>query len=405
MGTIRTPSGADLPKTADVVVVGGGIVGVVTAFWTSRAGLDTVLVEKHDDLGTQTTSASAECFRAQFTEPAMVALAKSSIELFDNFADVIGIPGYDVHVRHRGYLFMTDDAAMLDDMRAAVERQHELGVTDSQFLDGAEVREHFPFVATDVVGATFRQNDGWLAVHELVHGFAKGSSAEFLLNTAATDVLTDAEGVTSVETTRGTVATRAVVNAAGPFAGRVGEMAGVDLPLEPVRRQKVFVAAPETTIPQDAPFTVDLVNGAYWRPETGGALLGWVDPEEPVGEPVDVEGLPVDRYFPAIVLDKLTRLTPFFQEIVEDLKRDDVSVTAGQYVYTPDEQPLIGPLPEVPGFYVNCGYWAGVMLGPTAGRWAAELITGEMKAEDNPLRPTRFAEGDYEKGASFLSGH
>lgn len=85
MGTIRTPSEADLPETADVVVIGGGVVGVATAFWTSRAGLDTVLVEKQEGLGTQTTAASAECFRAQFTEPAMVALAKSSIELFDNF--------------------------------------------------------------------------------------------------------------------------------------------------------------------------------------------------------------------------------------------------------------------------------------------------------------------------------
>lgn len=405
MGTIRTPSEADLPKTADVVVIGGGIVGVATAFWTSRAGLDTVLIEKQEGLGTQTTSASAECFRAQFTEPAMVALAKPSIELFDNFADIIGVPDYDIHVRHRGYLFMTDNEEMLDDMRAAVERQHELGVTDSQFLEGAAVRERFPFVAGDVVGATFRQNDGWLAVHELVHGFAKGSDAEFLLDTTVTDVLTDAEGVSGVETTRGTISTRVVVNAAGPFAGQVGNMVGVDLPLEPVRRQKVFVAASPEVIPQEAPFTVDLVNGAYWRPETGGALLGWVDPEEPVGEPVDVEELPVDRYFPAVVLDKLTRLNPFFGRVVEGLKRDDVRVTAGQYVYTLDEQPLIGPLPEVPGFYVNCGYWAGVMLGPTAGRWTSELIRGDMKAEDNPLRPTRFAEGAYEKGDSFLSGH
>ncbi|MBS1253455.1 MAG: 4-methylaminobutanoate oxidase (formaldehyde-forming) [Anaerolineales bacterium] len=405
MGTIRTPREADLPETADVVVIGGGIVGVATAFWTSRAGLDTVLVEKQEGLGTQTTSASAECFRAQFTEPAMVALAKPSIEIFDNFADVIGVPGYDIHVRHRGYLFMTDDAEMLDDMQAAVARQHELGVTDSRFLEGAVVRERFPFVADDVVGATFRQNDGWLAAHELVQGFAKGSDAEFLLNTTVSDVLTDTDGVSGVETTRGTIATRAVVDAAGPFAGRVGKMVGVDLPLEPVRRQKVFVAASPEVIPQEAPFTVDLVNGAYWRPETGGALLGWVDPEEPVGEPVEIEALPADRYFPAVVLDKLTRLNPFFEEVTQGLKQTDVSTTAGQYVYTPDEQPLIGRLPEVPGLYVNCGYWAGVMLGPTAGRWTADLITGEMQPEDNPLRPTRFAEGDYEKGGSFLSGH
>jgi sarcosine oxidase subunit beta len=204
-----------------------------------------------------------------------------------------------------------------------------------------------------------------------------------------------------VGTDRGTIATRTVVNAAGPFAGVVGRLVGVDLPLEPVRRQKVFVA-PRPQIPQDAPLTIDLVEDAYWRPETGGAYIAWVDPDEPVGEPA--EELRTDWDFAAIVLEKLVRLTPFWGEIADTLKGEELHPSAGQYVYTPDEQPLIGPVPQVPGFYVNCGYWAGVMLSPEAGRRIARLVTGDMRPEENPLRPTRFAEGIMHQGNSFLRG-
>jgi sarcosine oxidase subunit beta len=192
-----------------------------------------------------------------------------------------------------------------------------------------------------------------------------------------------------------------VVNAAGPFAGVVGRMVGLELPLEPVRRQKVFIS-PKPQIPLDAPLTIDLVEDAYWRPETGGAYIAWVDPDEPAGEPA--EELATDWEFTAVVLEKLIRLNPFWEEIADELKGEDVHPSAGQYVYTPDEQPLVGPVPEVPGFYLNCGYWAGVMLSPEAGRRTARLVTGEMAPEDNLLRPTRYAEGVVYEGDSFLRG-
>jgi sarcosine oxidase subunit beta len=401
MGRVFVPSAGTFPRTADAVVIGGGIVGVATAFWLSRAGLDTVLVEMRDGLSTLTTPNSIECFRAQFTEPPMSELAQPSIEVFENFADVIGIPGYDISIRHQGYLFVTDDVNMIDDLKAAVETHHRLGVADSEFLDHDELLARFPYLSDRVVGATFRQRDGWLSTHEATQGFAKGSTATFLLNTRATDIGQDAQGVCGVGTNHGTISTRVVVNAAGPFAGVVGRMAGLDLPLEPVRRQKVFIS-PKPQIPEDAPLTIDLVEDAYWRPETGGAYIAWVDPDEPVGEPA--EELPTDWQFTAIVLDKLIRLNPFWEEIADGLKGEDVHPSAGQYVYTPDEQPLIGPLPQVPGFYVNCGYWAGVMLSPEAGRRIARLVTGDMRPEDNLLRPTRYAEGVVYEGDSFLRG-
>jgi sarcosine oxidase subunit beta len=301
MGRIVVPTKETFPEMADAVVIGGGIVGVATAFWLSRAGLDTVLVEMRDGLSTLTTPNSIECFRAQFTEPPMAELAIPSIELFENFAEVIGIPGYDISVRHQGYLFVTDDPEMVDDLKDAVDKHRSLGVNDSEFLDHDELLARFPYLSDTVVGATFRQRDGWLSTHEATQGFAKGSSARFLLNTRATGIQRDAQGVRSVETARGTIATRVVVNAAGPYAGVVGRMVDLDLPLEPVRRQKVYIS-PRPQIPADAPLTIDLAQDAYWRPETGGAYIAWVDPDEPVGEPL--EEVPTDWDFAAIVLEK-----------------------------------------------------------------------------------------------------
>ncbi|MFO7742255.1 MAG: FAD-binding oxidoreductase [Anaerolineae bacterium] len=403
MGSVFIPSGETFPERADAVVIGGGIVGVATAFWLSRAGLDAVLVEMRDGLSTLTTPESIESFRAQFTEPAMSELAQESIEVFENFADVVGIPGYDIDLHHQGYLFVTDDAEMVDDAEAAVEKHHQLGVTDSEFLTGEEARKRFPFLSETIVAGTFRQRDGWLSTHEATQGFAKGSRAQFLLRTKATDVLRDARGVCGVETSRGTIATRTVVNAAGPFAGQVGQMVGLDLPLEPVRRQKVFLSQ-QPLVPADAPLTIDIVRDSYWRPETGGAYIAWVDPDEPVDEDPS-EDLYTDPYFAAIVLEKLINIAPFWEEVALNLKKADVHPSAGYYVYTPDDQPLIGPVPDVPGFALNCGYWAGVMLSPAAGKRVADLVTGEMNPRDNVLRPTRYEEGIMLEGDSFLRGH
>lgn len=388
-------------RTADAVVIGGGIVGTATAFWLSEAGLDTILVEARDGLSTLTTAASAECFRAQFTEPALAPLAKQSIEFFEHFAENVGLPSWDIGLHQQGYLFVTDDESMVPDLEGAVDQYHKLGVTDAELLGGEQVRSRFPFVSPKVVGATFRQKDGWLSCHEVTQGFAKGSSARFFVKTKAIDVSLDGKGISGVDTTRGRISTRVVVNAAGPFAGVIGRMVGLDLPLEPVRRQKVFIATP--TVPPDAPFTVDLVNGSYWRPESGGALLGWVDPDEPVTDPM--ENPLGDWDFPAICLDKVCRLTPFFEQVGENLKKKDINVSAGQYVYTPDNQPLIGPVKEVPGFYLNCGYWIGVMVSPMAGKRTADLITGKMENRENLLRPSRYEEGLDLEGGSFLSGH
>ena len=399
MGRIFTPTESDLGHP-DAVVIGGGIVGTATAFWLCRAGLDVVLVEMRDGLSTLTTPASAECFRAQFAEPAMAELAVPSIEMFEHFDDVIGIPGYSISIKQQGYLFLTDDPETVDDLKENVEQQHKLGVTDSEFIGGDEIIARFPYISPSVLAATFRQRDGWLSCHETTQGFAKGCDARFFINTKTTGIQLDGQGVCAVETNRGVLQTRIVVNAAGPFAGEIGRLVNQDLPLEPVRRQKVYIKT-AVAIPQDAPFTIDVNNNSYWRPEPGGVIVGWVDSDEPVSPPT--EKVHTDWEFPAIALEKVKRLAPFFEDVAKAVRQPDMNTSAGHYVYTPDDQPLIGPVPEVPGFFVNCGYWAGVMLSPEAGRRIGDLVTGKLAPEDNPLRPTRFKEGLGKKGKTLMS--
>jgi len=402
MSRMFIPDPSSMPRSADVVVIGGGIVGVATAFWLSKAGLDTVLVEMRDGLSTLTTPLSIESFRAQMTERAMADLAIPSIKIFEEFADVVGLPGYDIALKHQGYLFVSDEPSMTEKLKHAVDIHHGFGVSGSEFLTQDEIQRRFPYISGNMVAGTFHQNDGWLSSHEATQGFAKGSKARFLLRTKVVGIATDRQGVAAVETDRGTINTRQVVNAAGPFAKLVGRMAGVDLPLDAVRRQKVHIA-PKPQIPRDAPLCIDIVREVYWRPEHGGALFAWVDPDEPAtAEPL--EDVPTDWDFAAIVLDKLPNLSPFWAGVTATLSASDLHTSAGYYMYTPDDQPLIGPVSEVPGFNLNCGYWAGVMLSPEAGRRAAKLITGEFAASDNPLRLSRFEDGTAARGDSFLRG-
>lgn len=389
-------------ETADAVVIGGGIIGVATAFWLSRAGLSTTVVEMRDGLSTLTTTASIESFRAQFTEPAMADLARESIEVWENFAQVTGLDGYEIDLHHGGYLFLTTEEKNVPDVKETVKAYHKVGVTDSEFLTGDEILKRWPFLSPEIKAGTFREKDGWFSAHEVTQGFARAAeNARFYVRTRALGIETDAKGICAVNTDRGRINTRVVVNAAGPFAVTVAKWVGLDLPIYQMRRQRVFVA-PHPKIPQNAPLVMDVDNESYWRPETGGALLGWHDPEELKSDPMeDPQG---DWDFPAFTLEMCSRLSPFWTDVVEDLKQEDLSVYAGQYVHAPDDQPLIGPVEEIPGFHLNCAYWPGVMLSAAAGRWTCDLITGKMKPKDNPLRLTRFDEGLTTTPGAFMRG-
>lgn len=392
MGRIDVPASSDFPGVADMVIIGGGIVGAATAFHATREGLKTIVLEKREGLATLTTTISLECFRAQFIEPENIAMMKASIEMFENFAAVVGLEGYDIGLHQWGYLFPAREEEWAEVLRERVDAQHGLGLDDVEYLTGDEARNRFPYLAPEVIAAAYRARDGWMSSHEATYGFAKGSTADFYLSTEATDILVEKGKVAGVMTNRGRVDCRTVVIAAGPFSGQVAKMAGVDLPVELIRRHKTIIGE-HPLIPHDAPMTIDIATGAHWRPEGPGAAVGAppMPPEEP-GEPMDQ--VPTDWTFPAMAIDVASVMAPFWNEVAETLTKDNVFLSAGQYTCTADNKPILGPHPEVEGLFINAGYSGhGVMASPGGSRQVVDMILGHIPQKENPFRFERFTEG------------
>ncbi len=401
MGRIDVPASSDFPLTADVVVIGGGIVGAATAFYATREGLKTIVLEKREGLATLTTTVSLECFRAQFIEPENIAMMKASIEVFENFAEVVGLEGYDIGLHQRGYLFPAVEEEWAKELRERVDIQHRLGLGDVEYITGDEARKRFPYLAPEVIAVTYRARDGWMSSHEATYGFAKGSTADFYLNTEATGIVVEKGKVAGVMTSRGRVDCRMVVIAAGPFSGKVAEMAGVTLPVELIRRHKVIIGE-HPLIPHDAPMTIDIDTGAHWRPEGPGAALAAppFQPEEP-GQPMDQ--VPTDWTFPALAMEEAAVMAPFWNQVAETLTKDNVFVSAGQYTCTEDNKPILGPHPGVEGLFINAGYSGhGVMASPEGGRQVVDMILGRISQEENPFRFERFVGEAVVSGESMV---
>ncbi len=376
----------DAPATADMVIIGGGIIGAATAFFAARAGIRAVVIERRPALATLTTPVATGAFRLQFDNAEDMALVREGLDLYRTFADQTGLTGYDIRIRQAGYLWLATEPATVARQQQQVAGQHEWGLHDVEWIDGDEARYRFPFLGDNVIGARWRQGDGWLDTRRLTMGYALASQQPILLDTEVTGIVVEGGRVAAVETSRGRIQTRQVVVATGPFAGAVAALAGVDVPLRLVRRQRVLLPdVPE--VPADAPMTIDDETGVHWRPAVGGAHLMWPDPQAPAGPPLD--GVGADDTFALRLLNPaspqaLARISPFWR----DVWRRNVghwAVKAGQYAYTPDHRPFLGPT-TVEGLAVNCGYSGhGIMASAGGSRITVDLISGAMQQASNPF--------------------
>lgn len=376
----------ELPAAADVVVVGGGIVGAATAFYVCRAGLSCVVLEKRPRLCTLTTPASTGGFRAQFDNPEEMRLVLESIAAFEHFADHVGLARLDIRLMQQGYLWVATTEESTARQRALVTQQHEWGLTDVELLDGDEARYRFPYLASEVVSARYRAADGWLEPRRVTHGFAAGSGATFCLETPAIGFELAGGTVTGVKTPRGTVWCGQTIVAAGPFSGVVAGWAGLELDLTlRVRQKLVMPEVPE--VPHDAPMTIDEDTGAHWRPALGGAYLLFTQHDTPATPPLEDVPTSADFYFG--LLDPrsshgVARIAPFWRGVWE--RNDDLwCLMAGQYTYTPDHRPLLGST-EIPGLAVNSGYSGhGIMGGVGGSRLAVDAVLGKLIPAANPF--------------------
>jgi len=383
MASVISSSG-EVPATADMVIIGGGIAGASDAFFLSRAGLSIVVIERGDQLAGLTTSQSVACFRAQWDEADYAGLVLPSIDFYGAFAERVGLPGWDIGIRRQGWLFITGTDGGPAAVGAFVAGHRRLGVLDSEALTGDAARRRFPWLGPEVTAASYRALDGWVSPYEVTYGFAKASSATFLLDTTATRIATVGDAVVGVETDRGTIGTRRVVLAAGPFSHGLAATAGVALPVAALRRHRAMVA-PRPEIDGDGPMVVDMDTHGWWRPEGGGAFLGIGLPEDPSEPALEV---PVDWTFPAVAMDAAGRLVPFWRDLAGRLTQAEVSLGAGQYTVTADGLPIIGATGGVDGLYMHGADngW-GVESAPEAGRRLAAAV---LAGRDDPSNTYRI---------------
>jgi sarcosine oxidase subunit beta len=376
-----------LPSGADVVVVGGGIIGAASAFFASRAGLDVLVLERRPAPCSLTTAVAGGGYRLQQDNEADYRLVAESVEVFGDFAELTGQGVHDPRLRPQGYLWLTTSEEGAARQRGMVEAQRGWGLADVDVLEADEVRRRFPYVSADVVQARFRREDGFLDPKAITMGFLEGSGAALMVGCDVDGLDPRGDRPVEVRTSVGVVEADAVVIAAGPFSGVVAAMAGLALPVTTLVRQKLVM--PETPeVPSDAPMTIDEDTGAHWRPSYTGATVFFTDPSTPPSPPF--EEVPLDHSFVFQVLDPaspvaLARVVPFWRRVWER-GSDPWVLQAGQYTMTPDRRPLIGAAGE--GLYVNTGYCGhGVMCSAAGARHLADSLTG--KAEEDAFRPDR----------------
>ena len=374
--------------TADVVIIGGGIVGSSIAYHLTVAGCRNVLViERESAQGKGSTGKSMGGVRAQFSTPVNIQMSLYSIPFYASFDERLGFP---CDYRPQGYLFCATSSQHMNYLRANHEKQVALGLKNVRLISGNEIRDMFPQLrANDIIGGSFCSTDGFVDPYSAMVGFitwAVDHGATIWKSTEVTGIARDEDGITQVETSRGAVATRKVVNCAGAWAAGVAKLAGVDLPVEPLRRMLV-PSEPFDEFPHTAPMIIDMSNGFHFRPESRGFLLAWNDPEETPGFKTDFDPAFVEK-----ILTRAADRVPCFAGLPVNPKR----AWAGLYEMTPDHHPILGEARELPGFFLANGFSGhGVMHAPATGKILSDLIlTGKTDLIDaSLLNLSRFTEG------------
>ena len=375
----------ELPRTADVVIVGGGVMGVSTAYHLAAKGCKNVLLlEREPFFGTQATGKCAGGIRYQFGTEINVRLSLLSLPMLDRFEEEMGQP---IDVRHCGYLFLLTKQEDVEVFRRQVEMQHRLGVM-TEWLEVDEIARRVPLVNLEgVLAGTFHARDGLADPSGVVQGYVSGArrlGARLLNEVEVIGIQVQGDRVVGVVTNHGNVSAPVVVNAAGPWAGEVGRMAGVEIPIVPLRRQ-IVVTGPIPEIPPDFPMVVDFAQSLYFHREGRGILTGMSNPKERIGFDQSV-----DEEWEVVHLEAAIRRMPILE------KATRAAHWAGLYEVSPDAHPILGRVPELEGFYVIGGFSGhGFMHGPAAGLLLAEeIVDGRAHTLDiTPLSITRFREG------------
>lgn len=372
-----------MKRTATVVVIGGGVVGASVAFHLASAGERDIMLVDRGQFGGGSTAKGAGGLRSQFADPAEIAFSRFSIEFYRRFPEAVGI---DCEFDPCGFLVLLRDEGAMARYADMAARGRKTGV-DWRILDRHELARLVPaFDLRGVIGGSYTPTDGTANPRRAADAFlerarALGVSAE--AETVVTGFRFDGDRLEAVETSRGAIATRCAVIAAGPWAATVGRLAGIALPVEPMRRQLFTTAA--LPAPLRAPMTIDLASGWYFRVEDGHLLVSAGELE-----PAPDFALTVDADLAGPAREGLRRVLPDHGEL------PFVAARAGLREMTPDEKAIVGWAPDRDGLLVAVGFSGhGFMHAPAAGRAIADLVVrGATEFDLAPFEPARFPQKD-----------
>lgn len=374
----------EIPNTADIVIIGGGVMGASTAYHLAARGQkNIVLLEKEQFFGQGATGRCAGGVRYQFGTEVNVRLSMESLPMFARFEEEIG---QQIDFRKCGYLFLLTMEEDLRIFRNNLAMQQRLGV-QTEWLSGDEIRQRLPMMElNDVLGGTYNASDGLVDPNSVVMGYISASQklgVQAFSEVEATAINVVHDRVTGLMSSAGPISTPVIVNAAGPWAGITGLMAGVEIPITPIRRQMLTTdALPE--IPEDFPFVIDFGQSLYFHREGPGILTGMSNPGQEAGFDQNI-----DQDWELVHLEAAAARLPALQNARL------VSHWAGLYEVTPDAHPIFGATP-VEGFLVCAGFSGhGFMHGPITGKLMSEIILdGKAVSVDvSILDLNRFQEG------------
>ncbi|KFU81373.1 sarcosine oxidase subunit beta [Amycolatopsis lurida] len=370
-----------LPERTDVVVIGGGIIGVSCAYRLAAAGVSVLLVER-DILGAGSTAKAAGGIRSSFTTRVNIEIGLRGLAEYASFAETYGT---EIDFRRDGYLYLVTDPADLPEFERCAELQNSYGVR-SRLVEPAEARRFSPLIETEgVVAALWSPDDAKATPDSAVQGYARaarGHGAVLRTGVEVVGIERDGDEIAGVRTSAGFVRTDAVVCAAGAWSGRIGELAGVDLPVRPFRRQVVFTGA-VADLPESVPLTIEMPSAFYFHREGLGLAMSFCDGD---GDP----GFDT-RYQPGEWLPELAEIAA--RRVPAVLDAGIRGGWAGLYEVTPDRNQIVGESVQVSRFFYATGFSGhGFQMGPAVGELVRDLYLGRVPAIDiTGLDVRRFA--------------
>ena len=375
-----------MEKTAEIIIVGGGIIGTSIAYYLAQKNAKGVVLLEKGMLGEGSTAKCAGGLRAQFSTEINIRFSLRSFETWNRFEEITGV---DLGFKRVGYLFLAATEEEWAVFRGNADLQHRFDIP-VELLSPEEIKHRWPYLkADDLKGGSFCSRDGYAGPYEALTGFAKGArrgGVKIYEGTEVTQILRNGDRIAGVRTSRGEIAAPLVVNASGPYAGEVGKMAGVEVPVQPYRRQ-LFFTAPFPWIPDPIPLVIDFHRGWYFRREGAGLLISGPKDNFPSFN------LNVDYDAMVEVAENSIYRVPVMEKA--EINRG----WAGSYEISPDNHAILSKAPALQKFFLANGFSGhGFQHSPAVGQVMAELLLGESPSIDiSSLSVERFHKGQLIK--------